>query len=454
MPCYRRVLVRPGHLAEVAGAGRRPAPRPLAPFFLPPPSLISCRQRGVLWSPNLPLWSPVGAFCGPHERSTLGWWPCRRVSAPFSDPSVSLCALESGGGDTGRRARESGLGAPATLSAAAFGGRSALLRCSSPPARQHGASGRQTVAVVVLGAGRPGHARLSSFLPPLAKHPGSPGRPRLRLPQRSSVAPPLSRTLCCPLVVAAMVAVRTPRSLLVGVLLSAGLLLVGSSSATAWKASSLFLHTNVRAQAPLGGCSPPSNIHPRAIARVSLVNSRATRGSLCRASGDGQTLRLQRNLAPGSSVAFNFYIKSYPCWYAMEKRNCGGMVMGTFSPQKHNAKETFELNDAPASHHSSSGSGGSSSARSGGPATRSGVPCRCEPLPLGGLCLDELPDKPSACLIRECARGYRCTDAGRLNCQRIQKPSFLRCDGGRSGNRCNNCKRITQSFEVVQFLSA
>ncbi|GAB0489985.1 hypothetical protein MMPV_001212 [Pyropia vietnamensis] len=250
-----------------------------------------------------------------------------------------------------------------------------------------------------------------------------------------------------------MVAVRVPRSLLVGVLLSVGLLLAGSRPATAWKASSLFLHTNVRAQAPVGGCNPP-NVNRRSVARVALMNNRHAQGSLCRASGDGKTLRLQRNVLPGRSVAFNFYIMSYPCWYAMEKPNCGGMVLGTFSPQKHNAKETFVLNDAPATHQSRSPSDRSPSVRSGEPASRSGIPCRCEELPPGGMCLDELPENPSACLIRVCASSYRCTDTGRLNCQRIQKPSYLRCAGGRSGNRCNNCQRVVKSFEVVQFLSA
>lgn len=250
-----------------------------------------------------------------------------------------------------------------------------------------------------------------------------------------------------------MVSVRTPRSLLVGVLLSAGLLQAGSNPAAAWKASSLFLHANVRATAPLGGCSPP-DVDSLAIGRVALVNNRAIVGSLCRASGDGKDLRLQRNVLPGRSVAFDFSVTRFPCWYAMAKPDCGGMVLGTFSPQTHKAKETFELNDAPASHHSLSRSGGSPSMRSGGAASRSGVPCRCESLPLGGLCLDELPNNPSACRIRQCARGYRCSESGSLNCQRIQKPSYLRCAGGRSGNQCNNCERVVKSFEVVQFLSA
>lgn len=239
-----------------------------------------------------------------------------------------------------------------------------------------------------------------------------------------------------------------------GVLLSAGLLLAGSRPASAWKASSLFLHTNMRATAPWGGCSPP-NVNSRALARVSLVNNRAIPGSLCRASRDGARLRLQTNVASGRRVAYRFYIRRAPCWYAMERANCEGMVLGTFSPQAPNAREAFELNDARARHRSTAASGGPSTARSGGSsARRSGVPCRCEPRPLGGLCLDELPGSPSACRVRECAQGYRCDDAGRFNCQRIQKPSYLRCAGGRSGNRCNDCRRVVKSFEVVQFLSA
>jgi len=246
-----------------------------------------------------------------------------------------------------------------------------------------------------------------------------------------------------------MVSVCAPRSVLACVLLSLGLVVVAAAPVTAWRLSS-FLPTLVRAQAPAGACAPPialSNWY----ASLHVENKRSHTVTVCATNSDGGPLRPVATVAAGTTRSFNGYsILHYPCVFLMERAHCEGMALGTFSPQQSGASKSFVLAPPAPAHESTT-----TEAREAEQAKARSDPsnfCKCEELPPGGQCLDELP-APGECHIRDCVAGYRCTDAGTLNCVRTTKEFFLKCNGRRSGNKCLDCERVDKVFEMVQYVS-
>jgi len=246
-----------------------------------------------------------------------------------------------------------------------------------------------------------------------------------------------------------MVALCAPRSVLACVLLSLGLVVVAAAPSTAWRLSS-FLPTLVRAQAPAGACAPP-NARSNWYATMRVQNKRSHTVTVCTTKTDGGNLRQVATISPGTTRTFNrFSIYHYPCVFLMERSHCEGMALGTFSPQRSGASKSLVLAPSAPAHQSTT----TEARRAEQTKSRSDASkfCKCEQLPPAGQCLDELP-RPGECHIRDCVAGYRCTDAGTLNCVRTTKEFFLKCNGRRSGNKCLDCERVDKEFEMVQYIS-